>query len=75
MTAWEIVRDLIRAKGLSHKQVAKRMGRSDNYIGAKIAQRNVPSVSLFCEVLRAVGGYRLAVVDERGKVIALVDDE
>lgn len=73
MTAWEIVRDLIRAKGLSQKQIARRLGRSDNYIGAKIAQRNVPSVSLICEVLRAVGGYRLAVVDERGKVVALID--
>lgn len=75
MTAWEIVRDLIKAKGLSQKQIARRMGRSDNYVGAKIAQGNVPSVSLYREILRAIGGYRLAVVDERGTVVAVIEDE
>lgn len=53
------------------EQYSQALGKSRNYIANYMYKASVPSVSLFAHML-SLSGYRLAILDSKGKPVATI---
>lgn len=71
--AWDVVREIMRDRGRTQRQVSRTMGKSDNYLSRKFAEFGSPSVRTLAQALRALGGWHVAIVNDDGSEIYRLD--
>ena len=68
------IREMIEASGLTHRQIASRMGRYDAYVSQLVSRGTEPRVDTLASVARSCG-YRLQLVPlDGGASITIGDD-
>lgn len=74
MDAMQALRTMIEASGLTHRQVARRLGRYDAYVSQVLTRTTNPATDTLASIARACG-YRLELVpiDEGAASIAIGD--
>lgn len=73
VSAWDVVRQIMRDKGKTQRQVSRTMGLSDNYLSRKLAEGSSPSVQTLSRVLRSVGGWHVAIINDDGSRVYRLD--
>lgn len=75
MDGIEAIRTIVEESGLTHRQIAGRLGRYDTYVSQILTRGRDPLVSTLADIARACG-YRLDLVpmDGAGATIHIGDD-
>ena len=61
MDTTKAIREMIEASGMTHRQIASRMGRYDAYVSQLVSRGTEPRVDTLASVASACG-YRLELV-------------
>lgn len=76
MDASQALREMVETSGLTHRQIARRMGRYDAYVSQMLTRTQAPGADTVASVARACG-YRLELVPIGGDGASIVigDDD
>ena len=71
MDASQALRRMVETSGLTHRQIARRMGRYDAYVSQMLTRTQAPGADTVASVARACG-YRLELVPIGGDGASIV---
>ena len=71
MDALHALREAVEASGLTHRQIARRLGKYDAYISQALTRSSNPSADTLATIARACG-YRLELVPVDGSGDSIV---
>lgn len=75
MQAIEAIREIVDTSGLTHRQIAARLGRYDTFVSQILTRGRDPQASTLADVATACG-YRLELVPlDGGRSIVIGDDD
>ena len=74
MQVTQAIQSMCAASGLTHRQIAGRLGKYDTYVSQMITRRTDPQTSTLADLARACG-YSLQLVPmDGGEAITIGDD-
>lgn len=74
MDAMQAIRAMMASSGLTHRQIAHRLGKYDTYVSQVLSRGKTPQTDTLTDIARACG-YRLDLVPlDGGAAITIGDD-
>lgn len=73
MDGSQALRSMVEASGLTHRQIARRLGRYDSYVSQVITRSGAPGVDTIASIAHACG-YRLELVPMDGGATITIGD-
>ena len=73
MDASQALREIVEASGLTHRQIARRLGRYDSYVSQLLTRSGAPGADTLASVAGACG-YRLELVPMDGSESLTIGD-
>jgi transcriptional regulator with XRE-family HTH domain len=71
MDASKALRSLVDASGLTHRQIAHRLGKYDSYVSQILTRSNAPGADTLASIAHACGYHLALVPDGEGETIVI----
>ena len=74
MDASKALRSLVDASGLTHRQIAHKLGKYDSYVSQILTRSNAPGADTLASIAHACGYHLALVPDGDGEMIVIGED-
>ena len=75
MDALQALREIVDGSGLTHRQIARRLGRYDSFVSQTLSRSATPQLDTLIDVAHTCGYDLMLVPRDGGKAISIGDDD